>query len=183
VNYIFVIIPITLIIALVGIFVKQTKDSIQYSLDEDLGTAFVDDFNFPNLLSPDAFNVDENGWMQNYQAALEVARKENKFVLANFTGSDWCGACHMIEKKIFNQQDFIDFAKSKLVLFKADFPRRNFLKPEIRAQNENLALKYGIRIYPTLLVLDPSGSTIAKTGYLRIEKDAYIQHLKGLLNR
>ena len=41
------------------------------------------------------------GWKTDYTAALAEAAKENKMVLLDFTGSDWCGWCIKLQKDTF----------------------------------------------------------------------------------
>ena len=57
-----------------------------------------------------------DGWMTDYKAALEKAKKENKKVLLNFSGSDWCGWCIKLDSEVFDTQVFKDYAKDNLIL-------------------------------------------------------------------
>ena len=41
----------------------------------------------------------EAKWNTNYAKALEQAKTENKPVLLDFTGSDWCGWCMKMKKE------------------------------------------------------------------------------------
>ena len=52
-------------------------------------------------------------WETNYNAALEQAAKENKMVLLDFTGSDWCGWCIKLKKDTFSKPEFQKFAEGK----------------------------------------------------------------------
>ena len=46
------------------------------------------------------------GWTDDYDAALERAAKENKLILADFSGSDWCGWCQRLDKEVFDTEEF-----------------------------------------------------------------------------
>ena len=83
-------------------------------------------------------------WETNYQAALEQAAKENKMVLLDFTGSDWCGWCIKLKKDTFSKPEFQKLAEEKLVLVELDFPRSKTQSAELKKQNQELAEKFGI---------------------------------------
>ncbi|MDG1833377.1 MAG: thioredoxin family protein, partial [Verrucomicrobiota bacterium] len=63
------------------------------------------------------------GWLTNIEKAKEVAKKEGKAVLVEFTGSDWCPPCKALKKNVFNSNEFKAYAKKHLVLVELDFPR------------------------------------------------------------
>lgn len=107
----------------------------------------------------------EANWLTNYDAALKQAAAENKPVVINFTGSDWCGWCIKLDKEVFSQAEFVDYATKNLVLVKLDFPRKKQLPDSQKAKNAELAKKYQIRGYPTIKVLDSQGKTIGDMGY------------------
>ena len=52
-----------------------------------------------------------------------ASREENKMVLLDFTGSDWCGWCIKLQKDTFSRPEFQKFAEESLVLVELDFPR------------------------------------------------------------
>ena len=62
-----------------------------------------------------------------------------------------------------------------------DFPRGEEQSEDLKAQNKALAEKYGIRGFPTILVLSPEGELIEKTGYQRGGPEAYVEHIKEIL--
>jgi thioredoxin-related protein len=106
-----------------------------------------------------------DGWIDDYEEALETAKKENKLILADFTGSDWCGWCVKLRQEVFDTPEFRDWASKNVVLLDVDFPRRKPLPEEIRQQNDGLARKYGILGYPTILFLDANSNVVGKMGY------------------
>jgi protein disulfide-isomerase len=106
-------------------------------------------------------------WETNYQAALEQAAKGNKMVLLDFTGSDWCVWCIKLKKDTFSKPEFQKFAEEKLVLVELDFPRAKEQSVELKKQNQELAEKFGIEGFPTLVLLDSQGKELARNvGYL-----------------
>jgi thioredoxin-related protein len=121
------------------------------------------------------------GWGSDFAKAKAEAQESGKPILVNFTGSDWCGWCKKLVKEVFSQDAFKAYAADSLVLFEADFPNQKQLPPEVIKQNKELAKKYAIRGYPTILLLDAEGKVLAKTGYRRGGADAYVTHLKALI--
>lgn len=106
-------------------------------------------------------------WLDNYADALKTAKEENKKVLVDFTGSDWCGWCIKIDKDVFSKPGFRTYAKKNLVLVKVDFPERKKLSEAVQKQNNELQKKYGVEGFPTLVLLDSDGKEIGrKVGYV-----------------
>ncbi len=112
--------------------------------------------------------------MTDYKAALEKASKEDKLVLLDFTGSDWCGWCIKLDKDTFSKPAFREFADKNLVLVELDFPNNKPQSDEIKKQNAELEQKFGVQGYPTLVLLDAKGKEIARNvGYLAGGPDAF----------
>ena len=108
-----------------------------------------------------------SGWGDNYQQALATAAKENKKVLLDFTGSDWCGWCIKLKKETFNQPQFKEFADKNLVLVEVDFPQGKSLSPEVKKQNDALQEQFHVEGFPTIVLLDAQGKTLKQnSGYL-----------------
>jgi protein disulfide-isomerase len=124
------------------------------------------------------------GWKSDYTAALAEAAKDNKMVLLDFTGSDWCGWCIKLQKDTFSKPEFKKFAEQSLVLVELDFPREKPQSDELKKQNEELAEKFGIQGFPTLVLLDPQGKEAARNvGYLQGGPEAFIQWVESARNR
>ena len=124
------------------------------------------------------------GWKTDYTAALAQAAKENKMVLLDFTGSDWCGWCIKLQKDTFSKPEFKQFAEQSLVLVELDFPRGKTQSDELKKQNEELAEKFGVQGFPTLVLLDPQGKEAARNvGYLQGGPEAFIQWVEAAGNR
>ncbi len=120
-------------------------------------------------------------WSDNFDQSLALAGSSGKVLLINFTGSDWCSWCIKMEKEVFSQKAFQDFASSDLVLMKADFPKTKKLAESVKSQNQALANRFGVQGFPTLVLLNGKGETIALTGYQEGGAEAYVLHLKSLL--
>jgi len=122
-----------------------------------------------------------DGWLTDFAAAQKEAVARNVPILVDFSGSDWCGWCKRLDKKVFSQPAFKEYAEKNLVLFIADFPRKSTLSPAIEKQNKELMKKFGVRGFPTILILNKEGKKIAQTGYQRGGAEAYVEHLKELI--
>lgn len=121
---------------------------------------------------------DNLNWKTDLNEALTQAKKENKTVLINFTGSDWCVWCKRLSDEVFSKSEFEDFAKKNLVLVKIDFPRNIEQSNATKYYNQQLADTYGVEGFPTVILLDKNGRGLVKTGYMQGGVENYIQQLK-----
>ena len=102
-------------------------------------------------------------WLTDLDAAKAKGVKENKPVLVDFTGSDWCPPCIQLHKVVFQSAEFAAVA-SKYVLVELDYPRKTPQAPELKAKNAELSKKFGISGFPTVLLIDAkSGEVFGKT--------------------
>jgi len=104
-----------------------------------------------------------NGWHYNLNEALQLARKQHKYILLNFSGSDWCGPCIMLRKQILDNPEFLQMADTTLILVNADFPRdkKNQLSKEQQTLNDAMADKYNSQgKFPYTLLLDANGKVL-----------------------
>jgi len=104
-------------------------------------------------------------WQTDFEKAKAQAKSENKLILLNFSGSDWCGPCIRLKKDIFERATFVNYADENLVLVNADFPRlkKNMLSKELQKQNEALADTYNSNgAFPLTLLLDAEGKVLKK---------------------
>jgi uncharacterized protein YyaL (SSP411 family) len=106
-------------------------------------------------------------WLTSVPDATAQAKKENKLVLLDFTGSDWCGWCKKLDAETFSKSEFADYAGKNLVLVQVDFPAQKPQSAELKAANQALQAKYRVDGYPTLVVLKPDGTVVwNQVGYL-----------------
>lgn len=119
-------------------------------------------------------------WTEDFAAAKKIAAKEDKDLLLNFSGSDWCGWCQKLDKEVFDQESFKPKATKEYVLVKLDFPRKTPQSDEIKKQNRALQRKYGVKGFPTILLADADGEIYARTGYKKGGAETYLAHLDEL---
>src|SRR4051812_37925438 len=116
-------------------------------------------------------------WLTDVEAAQTKARLESKFVLLDFTGSDWCPGCIKLKSEVFDKPEFATFANTNLIMVEVDFPRQ---KPQSAAQkqlNAKLAKACDVKGYPTIVVLDQNSRAVARLGYLPGGPKAFIAEL------
>ena len=121
-----------------------------------------------------------DSWETNYPRALKAASASKKMVLLDFTGSDWCIWCQKLDKEVFSQPEFKNFAQRNLVLVKVDFPQETPLPRELTIQNEKLANEYGVEVFPTVIVLDSAGRRLGELHYTAGGPAKFIAELKAL---
>jgi len=126
--------------------------------------------------SPAAFRVDRVRW-ENFGEGLERARAEEKPILVNFIAS-WCGYCSKMDRTTWKDSDVVR-RTGDLVTVRVDaeegVERNGF-------SGRDLAQRYQVYGYPTLLMLDADGREIARTsGYL--EPGQFLAWLSGTLAR
>ena len=102
-------------------------------------------------------------WHNNMQEAKQIAQKEHKYILLNFSGSDWCGPCIRMHDEIFSNTTFKQMADTELVLVNADFPRKkkNQLSAQQQEINNKMADQYNPQgKFPYTLLLDANGKVL-----------------------
>lgn len=114
------------------------------------------------------------GWTEDYEKGVEQAKKENKIALIDFTGSDWCGWCIKLDKEVFSKPQFKEYAKANLVLIEVDFPQLKKLSKNKQEKHDALAKDYGIKGFPSVVLLDAAGKKIGQLGYMEGGPEAFI---------
>ncbi len=126
--------------------------------------------------------VEHDGWNTDFEKAKAKAAAEGKYMLIDFSGSDWCGWCIKLDNEVFSKKAFREYAEENLVLVLADFPRDDSKQSaELKKQNQGLADKFSVRGFPTVYILNPDGDAVAKTGYQAGGPEAYVEHVKQLI--
>ena len=123
-------------------------------------------------------------WQSDMNKAKQTAKEEHKFILLNFSGSDWCGPCIRLHKEIFDSEIFTNYANDHLVLVNADFPRakKNQLTKEQQKKNEEMAEVYNNSgVFPLTLLLNQEGKILKKwEGFPKYSADEFTNEIKTL---
>ncbi|WIO73669.1 thioredoxin family protein [Porticoccaceae bacterium LTM1] len=122
-------------------------------------------------------------WLDDMDQAQKVAKEEGKNIFMYFTGSDWCGWCIKLDKEVLSKQEFLDYAKGNFVLVYLDFPMdEDVITEEQHAHNEKWKEVFKPRGYPAIYLTDASVNPFAVTGYQKGGAEAYVDHLKKIVD-
>ena len=89
---------------------------------------------------------------EKFAAALQQAKSSNKLLFID-AYTTWCGPCKLMSKNVFPEKAVADFYNKQFVNLKLDMEK---------GEGPNVALRFGIAAYPTLLFLDGDGKLIHK---------------------
>jgi len=118
-------------------------------------------------------------WTEDYAAALKQAKAENKKILLDFTGSDWCENCFRLDDGVFSKSTFADYAKTHYVLVTLDFPVKRKMPDSVTDQNAALLGKYQVEGLPTIILLDANENKLALiVGYRDEDPAKFIDELE-----
>ena len=126
------------------------------------------------IVNENVYKAENEGWLVNVEEAYQLSKKTGKPILANFTGSDWCGWCKRLTAAVFVKDEFKTWANDNVVLLELDFPRKKVIPTEIQQQNAGMQQAFQVRGYPTIWVfyLDKDETTnqfqvraLGSTGY------------------
>jgi protein disulfide-isomerase len=133
---------------------------------------------------PAGGRVSEPMWRNDFPGAVQQARAENKLVLLDFTGSDWCPWCIKFDHDVLATENFAAYAGQKLELVKVDFPRHTLQSTELQTANRALAAQFGVDGYPTYVLVDAAGKELGRqVGYAEGGPEAFIRELNGFIHR
>ena len=117
-------------------------------------------------------------WNTDYAKAVEQAKVQNKPLLLDFTGSDWCGWCMKMKKETLDTPMFKTYASHNLVLVEVDFPHQKAQIEKVKQQNQQLKQQYQAHGYPTFILVDKDGKELGRQkGYLEGGPTAFIAKL------
>lgn len=125
------------------------------SLRADLGST----------LRPETELTQSGEWLTSWELAHRESLRTGKPIMAVFTGSDWCGPCIALKKKVLKTDQFTRWATENVVLLELDFPKNTNQSPAIEDQNRKLSKRYNIAGYPTVLIIDTDGQVKGKLGH------------------
>ncbi len=122
-------------------------------------------------------------WTQDYDAAVKLAKDKKLPIIINFTGSDWCGWCKLMEKNVFQKADWKTYAKDNVVMVFIDSPNDKSKVPaKYVERNENLKTQFKVSGFPTFILLDDDNTTqLGKLGAGRDKNpENFIADIKNL---
>ena len=120
---------------------------------------------------------------QDVDAAKALAKEKGLPLLLEFTGSDWCGWCKLMDRQVFAQDAWKAWAATGIVLASVDFPADESLVPEnYRERNKALSDQYDAHGFPTFVLLSPEGEEIGRFGTnVRATPESFIREIRTAL--
>lgn len=99
-------------------------------------------------------------WLTSLPKAQKLAKVQQKLILVDFTGSDWCGPCIQLRRTVLDTPAFEKYAADSLILLEVDLPQRKDFDEKLKARNEALCKRFGVRGFPTVMVLTPEARVV-----------------------
>ena len=137
-----------------------------------------------------AAEAQELVWETNVTKAMEVSKETKKPLLLFFTGSDWCGWCIRLQKEVLKTPEFAAWAKENVVLVELDYPRKAPQTEDIKKQNNELQMAFGIQGFPTIILANATTKEgkvnfegIGSTGYVAGGPSAWLAVANGFLKK
>ena len=157
---------------------KQAANNAQYH-DELVHQPVIHPPDMTREQSATATRTSNAVWREDLPGALKQAQSENKCVLIDFTGSDWCPWCIKFDQEVLSTGKFADYAGQKLELVKVDFLRHTPQPDDLKRANDALAAQFKVDGYPTYVLLNGDGKELGRqVGYREGGPDAFIAELE-----
>jgi len=119
-------------------------------------------------------------WLTHLDEAERVAVKDSKDLFILFTGTAWCGPCVQFESNVLSRPEFVR-GTEPFILVKLEFPQSDEdLPPAQRKDFMAWRERYGIRLFPTVLLADANGRPYAVSGHIGLGAEEYARHLRKL---
>lgn len=137
-----------------------------------------------------AAEAQELVWETNVTKAMAISNETKKPLLLFFTGSDWCGWCIRLQKEVLKTPEFAVWAKENVVLVELDYPRKAPQTEDIKKQNNELQMAFGIQGFPTIILANATTKEgkvnfegIGSTGYVAGGPSAWLAVANGFLKK
>jgi len=98
--------------------------------------------------SPEGINFEDIS----FEEALKKAKKQKKLIFVD-AYAVWCGPCKWMDANTFREKEVGDAFNSEFINLKIDMEK---------GEGPELARKYNVRAYPTLLLIDGDGKVVKR---------------------
>ena len=117
----------------------------------------------------------------NFPRSAQLAKSTKRPLLLAFLGTDWSISSLKLDREVFDQAELSDNSKYNFLLCKLHFYQTQERSPETIRQNEELATKYKVQEFPTVVVLSADGREIGRLGYIPGGPKAFGDAIKTIL--
>lgn len=119
-------------------------------------------------------------WTTNMVAAMRKAKAEDKDLLLNFTGSDWCHWCCELDREVFDTVAFRRQVPKHFISVTLDFPADESRQDaKLAKQNHNWLRKLCVDGFPTVVLCDSNARPYAMMGYEEGGAQPYLKKLNA----
>ncbi len=109
-------------------------------------------------------------WSHTLAEAQARSVKENRPILALFTGPDWCGPCQQLEAAVLNTSNFKRLGRKKYIPLKIALYRNTYQSAQAKAEYNRLSSEYNISAVPSFVIIDAEGNITAKPDLFKNRK-------------
>ena len=110
------------------------------------------------------------GWVRSFAEAKELAAKEGKSILMEFTGSDWCPPCKALHINVLGTETFKAEITKDFILLVLDDPHdKSLVSDAEQEQYKKLSEQYKVTSVPTVFLADAEGKPYHKQGGYRVD--------------
>ena len=128
------------------------------------------------------FSSSATVWENDLDVAFQKSKEQEKAILLNFSGSDWCIPCQKLKKGLLSKEQFNTYASENLILVNLDFPMKNKGEnKEYTAKKDNWSEKYNPNgHFPLTILIDKNGKVLKKwTGNITLPVDSFIKQINS----
>lgn len=111
-------------------------------------------------------------WEKDLATAIKKAKSKNLPIMIDIY-TDWCSWCKELDKNTYANEKVIETAK-KIVSVK--------LNPETSKEGEEIAKKYGVKGYPTILFINADGFVLENVGGY-VEGEKFVPYMKNAIEK
>ncbi len=120
----------------------------------------------PQPASPSPVSAKRSGavidpWGEDFESAAQAAAERGRPILALFMGRDGSPASRHFHEQVALHPDLRNELAAHVVFLRLEFSSRPQHTDHQREQTEWLRAKHGVTVYPTLLLLSPTGAALA----------------------
>jgi thioredoxin-related protein len=128
------------------------------------------------------FSIASLNWETDLDVAFHKSKEQEKAILLNFSGSDWCIPCQKLKKGLFLNDKFTTYASENLILVNLDFPMKNKGEnKEYTVKKDNWSEKYNPNgHFPLTILIDKNGKVLKKwTGNITDSPEKFIDQIRN----